>query len=80
MKNRFVEMNMESKSLPLSESFKSLRTNLLYTDGVKVITITSVLPEEGKTMTAFHLAESFSLMHKRVLLIDCDLRKGSIRK
>lgn len=82
MSHLFAEIKQSSmsKSLPLSESFKSLRTNLLYSDGVKVITITSALASEGKTMTACNLAESFSLMDKRVLLIDCDLRKGSIRK
>ena len=82
MTEKFVEIRRRSmdKSLPLSESFKSLRTNLLYSDGVQVITITSSLANEGKTMTSFNLADSFSLMDKRVLLIDCDLRKGSIRR
>lgn len=81
MNTSFIEIkNTIPTSLPLSESFKSLRTNLLYTEGVQVITITSALASEGKTMTSFHLAKSFALMDKRVLLVDCDLRKGSLKK
>lgn len=82
MNDKFVEIKNygAAQSLPLSESFKSLRTNLLYSDGVQVITVTSALANEGKTMTSYNLAKSFALMSKRVLLMDCDLRKGSLRK
>lgn len=82
MTDKFVEIRPRSmnKSLPFSESLKSLRTNLLYSDGVQVITLTSTVSDEGKTTISFNLADSFSLMEKRVLLIDCDLRKGSVRR
>lgn len=64
----------------LLESFKTLRTNLLYTKDLQVIAITSSMPNEGKTTSAFYLAKSFIEIGKKVVLIDCDLRKASLRK
>ena len=63
-----------------SNTFKSLRTNLMYTENTKVLTVTSAVASEGKSMVGFQLANSFSLIDKRVLLIDCDMRKGSIKR
>lgn len=74
---RIPASNAHSASL---ESFKSLRTNLIYSEGVKVITVTSTLPNEGKTMLSYNLAQSFAQMDKSVLLIDADLRKGSLKR
>jgi protein-tyrosine kinase len=48
-------------------------------NGLRVVTLTSALPRDGKTLTAVNLAltlsESYSL---RVLLIDADLRRPSV--
>lgn len=60
------------------ESYKKLRTSLLYTEDVKTIAITSTLPNEGKSVTAYHLAVCFAKAGKRTLFIDCDLRKSDI--
>lgn len=64
----------------LLESFKTLRTNLLYTKDMNTIAITSATPNEGKTTSAFYLAKSYIEIGKKVVLIDCDLRKASLRK
>ncbi len=65
---------------PSSEAFKTLRTNLLYSENARVIAVTSSLPSEGKTYTSFNIAQSFALINKSVILIDCDLRKGTVKR
>lgn len=64
----------------LVESYKSLRTNLLYTENVHVIAVTSSMMGEGKSSTSFQLAKSFAQLGKKTLLIDCDLRKAYLKR
>lgn len=61
-----------------SEAIRTLRTNLQFSliDNSKVIMITSSVPGEGKSFVSANLAGAFSMVNKKVLLIDCDLRKG----
>lgn len=66
-----------------AESYRTLRTNLQYSsfdDEYKVIVVTSSEPGEGKSTTAGNLALSLAQGDKKVILIDCDLRKPSIHK
>ncbi len=47
--------------------------------GLKTIVVSSAVPREGKTLTITNLALTFSeSYHKRVLLIDADLRRPSL--
>ncbi|UOO37033.1 polysaccharide biosynthesis tyrosine autokinase [Oscillospiraceae bacterium CM] len=67
----------------LSESFKMLRTNINYMtkeDGNKVIMLTSSVGSEGKTTTSCNLAITMAQEHKKVLLIDGDLRRPNLFK
>jgi capsular exopolysaccharide synthesis family protein len=49
------------------------------TSGLKVIMVASAVAGEGKTLTASNLALTFSeSYHKRVLLIDADLRRPTL--
>ena len=62
-----------------AESIRTLRTNLQFSsvdEELKTILITSSMPSEGKSFVSANLAISFAQTGKRVLLMDCDLRKG----
>ncbi len=66
---------------PFSESFRSLYTNirLLNTHKpVRSVAVSSVMPGEGKSTVAIHLAETIAAMGQRVLLVDADLRNPHI--
>lgn len=62
-----------------SESIRMLRTNLNFLD-LKVLNFISTVPSEGKTEVLSNLAISFAMLDKRVLIVDCDLRKPKIHK
>jgi len=63
-----------------AESFRSLRTNLyraLPGEGGKVIVVTSPTPGDGKTVCVLSLAAMLAADHRRVLVIDGDIRRPS---
>jgi len=66
-----------------SEAFRLLRSSLKWAqrDGSgKTLVISSALSEEGKTTTSANLAVVYALEGKRVLLIDCDLRRPRLHQ
>ncbi len=63
---------------PLAESYRLVRSNLLLSSAEKpprVILITSMSPSEGKTITTINLARILAQGGKKVMVIDCDLRR-----
>jgi polysaccharide biosynthesis transport protein len=67
----------------VSESFRILQTNLRYFNSgqsIKVIVVSSSVPQEGKSTIAVNLAFSISQIGRRVLLVDADLRNPTQHK
>jgi len=63
----------------MTESMRSLRTNLLFCgDDIKSVIITSTLPDEGKSTISMNIARSFAEMGRKTILIDADLRKSVV--
>ena len=66
------------------EHYRRLRTKLLQEHEVKpfrILMVASPNPQEGKTVTTLNLALSFAMLPScKVLVIDGDLRKGSLGK
>lgn len=74
---------IENPGSTLSESFRSVRTNLKYflkETQCPVISISSTISAEGKTFVAANLAAILAMSEKKVLLMGLDLRKPRINK
>lgn len=82
-KNEKRELHLigDKASFPFIEAYKSLRTNLEFVAATKnynTFAITSAEPKDGKTTVSINLAMVLSDSGKRVVLVDCDLRKASV--
>lgn len=64
----------------MNEAFRVLRTNMEFMsgNGTEVILLTSFNPGSGKTFLTVNIAASLAIKGKRVLVIDGDLRHGSL--
>ena len=67
----------------IAESFREIRTNLQFINSDKnkkslLIGINSVIPGEGKSFISANLASMIAINNKKVLLVDCDMRKPSL--
>jgi capsular exopolysaccharide synthesis family protein len=67
---------------PFVESYRNLRSSLLYMaqTGTRphTLLVTSSVPSDGKSVTAANLAITLAMGGARVLLVDADLRKGTL--
>lgn len=67
----------------VAEAARSIRTNLLFMAPDKpfrTLLITSAGPSEGKTTVAMYIATAMAQAGKRVLLVDCDLRRPRVHR
>ena len=72
----------ENKNNLMEETFRSIRTNLLFMleKGQKVILVTSSIPKEGKSFAAANLATSLAFLGKKTLIVGMDIRKPGLNK
>jgi succinoglycan biosynthesis transport protein ExoP len=76
----------ESQPLsPISEAFRTLRTNVKYAKAsldkpLRSILVTSAMPGEGKTEVLVNLGITLAQNRYRVLLIDADLRRPTLHR
>ena len=67
---------------PVSEAFRIVRTNMDFMrvkdKNLQVVMFTSFNPGAGKTFVSMNLAMSLALTHKKVVLVDLDIRKGTL--
>lgn len=75
-----VDKNPKSS---VAEAIRIIRTNIEFSGvdkKVHSILITSSLPGEGKSFISTNLATAFAQNGSKVLLMDCDMRKGRLHK
>ncbi|MFW5940610.1 MAG: CpsD/CapB family tyrosine-protein kinase [Chloroflexota bacterium] len=68
---------------PISEAYRSLRTNLAFyslDDPIRTLVVTSPAPDEGKSTTIANLAVTMAQSGRKTILVDCDLRRPSLHK
>ena len=73
----------DGKRSLVAEQFRSLRTSLSYiglNGDNKTLLVTSSISGEGKSFVSINLAASISLIRKKVVLLEFDLRKPMISK
>ncbi len=66
------------KLSPVSEAFRTLRTNLLFSkidSSLQSLIITSAGPQEGKSTVVANTGAVLAESGKKVIIVDCDLRK-----
>lgn len=68
---------------PVSEAYRAIRTNLQFAGAgkqLKTLVFTSAVLHEGKSTTVANLAIVMGQDDKKILLIDCDMRKPVVHR
>lgn len=67
--------------LVVQNAAKTLLANIRFAsvdNPIRTLVITSSVPNEGKTTVAVNLAQAIATSGKRVLLVECDMRRRSV--
>lgn len=79
---RNVVLVGEGISFAASEAYKLLRTKVEFSfaddNNCRVLGVSSALAGEGKSLSSVNLAYSLAQLGKKVLLVDCDMRRPSL--
>lgn len=65
---------------PAAEAYRTLRTNIQFASldrPLRRLLLTSAGPEEGKSTTLANLAVTMAQAERKVIVVDCDLRRPS---
>ena len=78
--NNLTITNMPTLSFDVQEAVNQRRINLGFTgESIKVVMVTSSLPNEGKSFVAMSLWRNMASVGNNVVLIDADIRNSEIR-
>jgi len=78
---RYPAATLDQPLTPSAEAYRALRTAIRFLDPdrpLETILITSAGPDEGKSTTAAHFAVALAQSGERVVLVDGDLRRGTL--
>lgn len=76
----------EDPAAPASEAYRSLRTNVQFAlarqvgHSMRTVLVTSATGAEGKSATVANLAIALARAGRRVICVDCDLRRPRLHK
>ncbi|MBK5245308.1 MAG: CpsD/CapB family tyrosine-protein kinase [Eubacteriaceae bacterium] len=76
-------ITFKSPKSQISEAFRNMRTNITFSDidnELQVLAVTSSSSSEGKTTIISNYAVALAQSGKRILLMDCDLRRPQIHR
>ena len=75
------QMMLHDPRSPISEAFRSIRVSLQYLSSgpdKRAIGVTSSVPGEGKTFCTVNLAAELAQGGRRVILLECDMRRPTM--
>lgn len=81
MNTQVLELHFnDTDDFSFNEAIKTLRTNLLFSGSrVKKVLITSVAPNDGKSVITMMLGKAYAESGKKTVVIDADVRKSVLR-
>lgn len=78
-----IVVTLDPKST-ITEAFRGIRSNLQFISsqktGAKIIATTSTIPGEGKTFVSLNIAAIVSMLDRKTIILDFDMRKPRLDK